>query len=229
MLGFLFTADLEVDIPPEKDKKLVFCDALTAGIRKKGRKRVESNDCCAPVTVRKKRQAWFWEKWPLMFWGKRNGSTGNSSNKVLSQDFLIFFPLFLGRLKLCQTWASWAGLSATQYLFLLTDHNATGGACCAHLSQEPGGQKGWHHPNFLLKRICDGVQCPIYWKRAWYYQENNLIGVKVIFSLSEVCPIFGHVMSGALLSCPYCSLQTGLYSPEPARSTSLSTFFYFVC
>lgn len=54
MLGYLFVADLEVDIPLEKSKNLYFCEALTAGIRGKGRKRAGPDDCCAPVTVRKK-------------------------------------------------------------------------------------------------------------------------------------------------------------------------------
>lgn len=60
------------------------------------------------------------------------------------------------------------------------------------------------------------------WKRAWCYQGNHLIGSDVTFVLSENCPIFGHVMSGEILSCRDGSLQTGLHFPESARSAPLS-------
>lgn len=60
------------------------------------------------------------------------------------------------------------------------------------------------------------------WKRAWCYQGNHLIGSDVTFVLSENCPIFGHIMSGEILSCLDCSFQTGLHSPESARSAPLS-------
>lgn len=92
-------------------QKLVFCDALTAGIRRKGRRRVESNDCHAPVTARKRRQACFWEKWPLMFWEKRNGSTDSSGSKVWVKISWIF-PPFFGCLKL--SWFKLLGLAFLQ-------------------------------------------------------------------------------------------------------------------
>lgn len=160
-------------------QKLVFCDALTAGVRKKGRKKAESNGFCAPVTVRRKPDL-FLRKVTSDFLKKRNGGTGSSVTRS-ELRFPVVFLLFFGCFKFPLTWAG-----KIPYIFHILE------------------------------------------KRSVLSQKLSHWG-KVTFLLSEICPILGHVMSGEILSCPACSLQRALCSPEPARSTSLFIFGVTIC